>query len=86
MYVRDTGEGMTDAELERIWDRFYKADEARTSRSDVKTGTGLGLTIVKHLVTGMKGTIQVRSRVGQGTEFRVTLPRMWVNYSQFFYN
>lgn len=76
MYVRDTGEGMTDAELERIWDRFYKADEARTSRSDVKTGTGLGLTIVKHLVTGMNGTIHVRSRVGEGTEFRVTFPRI----------
>ncbi|MBP1961846.1 sensor histidine kinase [Paenibacillus aceris] len=76
LYIRDTGTGMTEAELARIWDRFYKADEARTSRSDVPTGTGLGLTIVKHLVTGMQGTIQARSRLGEGTEFRVTFPRI----------
>ncbi len=76
MYIRDTGTGMTDAELARIWDRFYKADEARTSRSDMTTGTGLGLTIVKHLVTGMNGTIHARSRIGEGTEFRVTFPRI----------
>jgi signal transduction histidine kinase len=76
LFIRDTGTGMTDAELARIWDRFYKADEARTSRSDMSTGTGLGLTIVKHLVTGMNGTIQARSRIGEGTEFRVTFPRI----------
>ncbi|SDN84297.1 Signal transduction histidine kinase [Paenibacillus sp. yr247] len=76
MYIRDTGAGMTDAELARIWDRFYKADEARTSRSDVSSGTGLGLTIVKHLVSGMHGAIKARSRVGEGTEFCVTFPRI----------
>lgn len=76
LYIRDTGTGMTDVELARIWDRFYKADEARTSMSDVKSGTGLGLTIVKHLVTGMNGTIQARSRIGEGTEFCVTFPRI----------
>lgn len=76
LFIRDTGSGMTEDELTRIWDRFYKADEARTFKSDSVSGTGLGLTIVKHLVTGMNGTIQVRSRVGEGTEFRIVFPRM----------
>ncbi|MCD1257328.1 HAMP domain-containing histidine kinase [Paenibacillus athensensis] len=75
VYVRDTGSGMSDSELERIWDRFYKADEARSPRPDGSFGTGLGLTIVKHLVGGMKGSIDVKSRLGEGTEFRVTFPR-----------
>ncbi|UJF36038.1 sensor histidine kinase [Paenibacillus hexagrammi] len=76
LYVRDTGQGMSEEELERIWDRFYKADEARSHRADGENGTGLGLTIVKHLVSGMKGTIQVHSRIGEGTEFKVMFPRI----------
>jgi signal transduction histidine kinase len=69
--VRDTGIGMTEEELARIWDRFYKAEHSRTSYSD---GTGLGLTIVKHLVSGMKGRISANSEVGRGTEFTVRFP------------
>lgn len=69
--VRDTGIGMNEEELGRIWDRFYKAEHSRTSYSD---GTGLGLTIVKHLVTGMKGRISVHSEVDSGTEFAVRFP------------
>ncbi|MDQ1909314.1 HAMP domain-containing sensor histidine kinase [Paenibacillus sp. GD4] len=69
--VRDTGVGMSEEELHRIWDRFYKAEHSRVSRSD---GTGLGLTIVKHLVGGMKGTISVESEIGKGTEFTVAFP------------
>ncbi|MBD0380460.1 sensor histidine kinase [Paenibacillus sedimenti] len=76
LYVRDTGTGMSETELERIWDRFYKADEARSPRSDGTTGTGLGLTIVKHLVSGMNGIVSARSRLGEGTEFRVGFPRL----------
>ncbi|MFD0699007.1 sensor histidine kinase [Paenibacillus sp. GCM10027628] len=76
VYVRDTGTGMTEVELERIWDRFYKADEARSPRSDGITGTGLGLTIVKHLVNGMQGNVKVWSRLGEGTEFCVSFPRV----------
>ncbi|MDR6549616.1 HAMP domain-containing sensor histidine kinase [Paenibacillus qinlingensis] len=75
LYIRDTGAGMTASELSRIWDRFYKADEARTSKADGISGTGLGLTIVKHLVTGMNGTINARSRVGEGTEFHIVFAR-----------
>ncbi|CAG7648472.1 sensor histidine kinase [Paenibacillus allorhizosphaerae] len=71
--VRDTGIGMNEAELQRIWDRFYKAEHSRTHASD---GTGLGLTIVKHLVGGMKGTITVDSAPDKGTSFRITFPRV----------
>ncbi|MBP1995502.1 sensor histidine kinase [Paenibacillus eucommiae] len=76
LYIQDTGRGMTEAELARIWERFYKADESRSTRPDGGTGTGLGLTIVKHLVNGMKGTISVQSRVGEGSEFRIVFPVM----------
>ncbi|NEW06421.1 HAMP domain-containing histidine kinase [Paenibacillus sp. SYP-B3998] len=75
LYIRDTGKGMSDTELERIWDRFYKADEAKNTRKEGLTGTGLGLTIVKHLVSGMNGTIRVQSQLGEGTEFRLAFPR-----------
>jgi signal transduction histidine kinase len=69
--IRDTGIGIAEEELHRIWDRFYKAEHSRISRSE---GTGLGLTIVKHLVNGMKGTIDVTSEVGAGTEFMLSFP------------
>lgn len=74
LYVRDTGVGMSEEELTRIWERFYKADNSRHMHSE--GGTGLGLTIVKHLVNGMKGTIHVESRPGEGTEFQINFPRV----------
>lgn len=71
LVVSDTGIGMSDDELKRIWDRFYKADESRGERTE---GTGLGLTIVKHLVSGMKGTIAVSSEPEKGTTFTLRFP------------
>lgn len=71
--IRDTGIGMDEDELKRIWDRFYKAEPSRSGGTD---GTGLGLTIVKSLVHGMKGTITASSEVGKGTEFQITFPRI----------
>ncbi|MCZ8513076.1 HAMP domain-containing sensor histidine kinase [Paenibacillus filicis] len=73
LYVRDTGIGMNETELSRIWDRFYKAQASRTTSAE-SDGTGLGLTIVKHLVGAMKGTISVSSEVNKGTVFRVAFP------------
>ncbi|TBL80177.1 sensor histidine kinase [Paenibacillus thalictri] len=70
--LKDSGIGMTKEELVRIWERFYKAEQSRLSQSD---GTGLGLTIVKHLVGGMGGHIYVNSEVGHGTEFTVVFPQ-----------
>jgi signal transduction histidine kinase len=69
--IRDEGIGMSEEEISRIWDRFYKADPSRGNTSE---GTGLGLTIVRHLVLGMNGTISVKSVIGQGSEFTVSFP------------
>jgi signal transduction histidine kinase len=69
--VRDTGAGIASSHLPRIFERFYRADAAR-SRED--GGTGLGLAIVKHMVEGHGGTVQAESRLGAGTTIRFTLP------------
>lgn len=69
--VADTGAGMSEEDLPFIFERFYKADKART-RS--KSGTGLGLAIARHIVIEHHGDILVESRVGHGTTFTVLLP------------
>ncbi|MNC46749.1 Alkaline phosphatase synthesis sensor protein PhoR [compost metagenome] len=70
--VADTGKGMTEEEVKRIWERFYKADPSRAGKDGA--GTGLGLTIAKHLVNGMDGNIGVTSVPGQGTVFTLHFP------------
>jgi two-component system phosphate regulon sensor histidine kinase PhoR len=68
--VRDTGEGIAESDLERIFERFYKSDR---SRSD--GGSGLGLSISKHIVEAHGGTIRAASAgTGGGTTFTFTLP------------
>jgi two-component system, OmpR family, phosphate regulon sensor histidine kinase PhoR len=69
--VADTGIGISEEHIPRIFERFYVVD---TARSKTSGGTGLGLSIVKHIVLAHGGTIDVRSRVGAGTTFIVTLP------------
>ena len=69
--VRDRGVGIPLAQQARIFDRFYRADEAR---SHTTGGTGLGLSIVKTLVEGMGGQVSVRSKVREGSTFIVALP------------
>jgi two-component system sensor histidine kinase BarA len=69
--VRDTGMGIPDEKLARIFDAFYQVD-AGTTRAH--GGAGLGLSIVKQLVDGHDGTIEVTSALGEGTIFTVTLP------------
>jgi two-component system, OmpR family, phosphate regulon sensor histidine kinase PhoR len=66
----DDGVGVNEDELPRLFERFYRADRARSSR-----GTGLGLAIVKHVVTAAGGTIEASGARGQGLEIRVTFPR-----------
>jgi signal transduction histidine kinase len=66
---RDDGVGIEEAELPRLFERFYRADQARASR-----GTGLGLAIVKHIVTQAGGTVEVRGARGRGLEVRCELP------------
>lgn len=70
--VRDTGMGIPPERLPHIWDRFYKADTARTRTS--AGGTGLGLAIVKHLVELQGGEVGVESREGEGATFFFILP------------
>ncbi|ETA82461.1 sensor histidine kinase [Youngiibacter fragilis] len=69
--VKDTGVGIPEEHLPRLFERFYRVDK---SRDRAKGGTGLGLAIVKHIVLSMKGEIKVESEVGKGTTFTVSLP------------
>jgi two-component system phosphate regulon sensor histidine kinase PhoR len=70
--VSDTGVGIPERDLPRIFERFYRVDRAR---SRALGGTGLGLSIVKHLVQGQGGEITVESELGRGSTFSFTLPR-----------
>jgi two-component system phosphate regulon sensor histidine kinase PhoR len=69
--VSDTGIGIDAEHLPHIFERFYVAD---TSRSKKLGGTGLGLSIAKHIVLAHEGTISVKSRLGEGSTFTVSLP------------
>ena len=69
--VSDTGIGIPEADLPRIFERFYRVDKARSRELG---GTGLGLAIVKHLVQAMHGSVRASSRPGRGTTFTVCLP------------
>jgi two-component system phosphate regulon sensor histidine kinase PhoR len=70
--IADTGEGISQEYLPRIFERFYRVDKSRT-RNDEVGGTGLGLAIVKHIIEAHHQTVNVRSTVGQGTTFGFTL-------------
>nr|WP_197430125.1 ATP-binding protein [Auraticoccus cholistanensis] len=71
MRVSDTGIGIAAADLERIFERFYRVDYAR---SRANGGNGLGLSIVKHVAAAHGGDVGVWSKVGQGSTFSITLP------------
>jgi two-component system, OmpR family, sensor kinase len=72
--VRDTGIGIAPGDVPHVFDRFWRADPART-RMGESAGTGLGLAITKWVAEAHGGTITVQSRPGRGTIFTVTLPR-----------
>lgn len=72
IWVRDTGMGIPEESLDRLFERFYRVDQARSRHSG---GTGLGLAIVKHLVESHDGKIFVKSMEGVGSTFTVELPK-----------
>jgi PAS domain S-box-containing protein len=71
MEVRDTGIGMSDEQIDRLFQPFMQADASTTKRYG---GTGLGLSITRHFCDMMGGKVEVRSETGRGTSFVVTLP------------
>ena len=69
LVVADDGKGVSEADLPRLFERFYRADQARSSR-----GTGLGLAIVKHVVTAAGGTVEARGGPTRGVEIVCRFP------------
>ena len=69
MAVEDTGEGIAAADLERVFEPFFRADRARSG-----TGAGLGLALAQRIVTAMGGSIEAESRLDVGSRFAVELP------------
>lgn len=72
IHIRDGGVGIPLPDQSRIFERFYRVDEARSRSTG---GHGLGLAIAKTLVEGMGGSITVRSKPGEGSDFAISLPR-----------
>ncbi|WP_293785588.1 cell wall metabolism sensor histidine kinase WalK [uncultured Aeromicrobium sp.] len=77
--VSDTGIGIPDTELDRIFERFYRVDPARARSTG---GTGLGLSIVKHVAASNGGTVEVWSEPGLGSSFTLVLPAVTLDEEQ----
>ncbi len=69
--IKDTGEGISSEDLPKIFDRFYRSDRARNKETG---GHGLGLAIARIIILSHNGKIKVRSKQGEGTEFKLLLP------------
>ena len=70
--VTDRGIGIAEGDQDRVFERFYRADQARSRRTG---GTGLGLSIVKHAVQRHGGEVRLWSRPGRGSTFTIRLPQ-----------
>ncbi|AEB29715.1 two-component sensor histidine kinase [Carnobacterium sp. 17-4] len=72
--VRDNGTGISEEDVPYVFDRFYKADKSRTVMKGNKTGTGIGLSIVKNIIEAHGGFVEVKSVINEHTTFVVHLP------------
>ncbi|MGP1487321.1 MAG: sensor histidine kinase [Peptostreptococcus stomatis] len=70
--IEDNGIGIGEGEQERIFERFYRVTKSRNKEID---GTGLGLAIVKHIILSLGGDIELESVLGQGSKFKISLPK-----------
>jgi len=73
--IRDSGIGISDKDLPHIFERFYRADQARSRETG---GSGLGLAIARWIVNLHGGSIEAQSTLGNGSVFRITLPSLRV--------
>ena len=73
IFVTDQGHGISSQHLERLFERFYRVDTARSRKMG---GTGLGLSIVKHITQLHGGQVTVESKLGQGSTFIIHLQRL----------
>ena len=72
MYIKNSGDGIPEKDLQHVFERFYKTDK---SRSEDKSGAGVGLYIVKTIVENHGGTVTVKSAEGQYTQFCIRLSK-----------
>ena len=80
--IADTGIGIEEAALPHIFDRFYRSDSARSKES--VSGYGLGLSLAKKIVEKHRGSIEVKSRIGRGTTFSVSIPKNMKSNRRYF--
>ena len=73
IFVNDQGHGISPQHVNRLFERFYRVDTARSRKMG---GTGLGLSIVKHIAQVHGGQVTVESKLGQGSTFIIHLPRL----------
>jgi two-component system, OmpR family, phosphate regulon sensor histidine kinase PhoR len=71
--IKDNGQGMEEKHLSRIFERFYRIDDARTKKPS-SSGSGIGLSLVKHIMQKHGGKVEVQSTLGSGTEFKLYFP------------
>ena len=72
IHVEDSGIGIPQEDLNRIFERFYRTDKSRNRKTG---GAGIGLTIVKNIVQAHRGKISVQSEEGKGSRFTIVLPK-----------
>jgi two-component system phosphate regulon sensor histidine kinase PhoR len=73
--VRDNGIGLTRRQIKKVFDKFYQVDSSLSRKVE---GTGLGLSIVKFIIDAHKGKIDVESKLGKGSEFKIKI--LWKRF------